>query len=389
MMPKYTCACGATYKFHATSAGKKARCKKCGAVFSLPDTDDPPDGTIAIAADDPFTQEVTKTVATQGELYIPPSSPGAVTSGILGSSIVGAVEPPTRSFTTDVLWTFLFPTTANNFVTFVMLLITLVVASFFASIKLFGLIHLVAAGLYVAVIGWYCAYRFSILTSAAGGDEELPGFVAPTNWLIEAFQAMFKWFGSWIVVLIPAIAYRIWYWSAQPVTPPMATGPGVMQPAIMPGSIIPDWMNDITAAAEGLSGIMALPPDGLDPFKILVVLGLFLWPFVALCVALGGFRTLVRFDLMLVTVGRTIGVYSIMVVLIWVAFFLEHTLSTLTSSKAAAVAAATGTPATTFGATAVGGICVLGVGIYFDIVLMRLIGLYYHHFKKKFAWNWG
>ena len=29
-----------------------------------------------------------------------------------------------------------------------------------------------------------------------------------------------------------------------------------------------------------------------------------------------------------------------------------------------------------------------GIGVYFDIVLMRLIGLYYHHFKHRFAWSW-
>jgi len=30
----------------------------------------------------------------------------------------------------------------------------------------------------------------------------------------------------------------------------------------------------------------------------------------------------------------------------------------------------------------------IGVTVYFDIVLMRLIGLYYHHFKDRFAWSW-
>jgi hypothetical protein len=28
------------------------------------------------------------------------------------------------------------------------------------------------------------------------------------------------------------------------------------------------------------------------------------------------------------------------------------------------------------------------LGVYLDIVLMRLIGLYYHHFKRRFAWEW-
>jgi len=189
-------------------------------------------------------------------------------------------------------------------------------------------------------------------------------------------------------VLLPAIAYRVWYWSVQPVPPALATGPGVRQPAIMPGSVWPDWLGDLLAATNGLAGIMALPPAGLDPFKVLVALGLFVWPFVVLCVALGGLGTVFRFDLMLVTISRSLGAYSITVALIWCSFFLEHTLSTLTFGKAAA-AAVTGTPTVAFGATLAGRICVLTIGIYFDIVLMRLIGLYYHHFKQKFAWDWG
>jgi hypothetical protein len=25
---------------------------------------------------------------------------------------------------------------------------------------------------------------------------------------------------------------------------------------------------------------------------------------------------------------------------------------------------------------------------YFGVVSMRIVGLYYHHFKKRFAWSW-
>jgi hypothetical protein len=39
---------------------------------------------------------------------------------------------------------------------------------------------------------------------------------------------------------------------------------------------------------------------------------------------------------------------------------------------------------------------VLGVGallvvleVYANIFTMRVIGLYYHHFKERFAWSWG
>jgi hypothetical protein len=35
------------------------------------------------------------------------------------------------------------------------------------------------------------------------------------------------------------------------------------------------------------------------------------------------------------------------------------------------------------------GIVLNGIGLYLDIVLVRLVGLYYHHFKSRFAWSWA
>jgi len=29
------------------------------------------------------------------------------------------------------------------------------------------------------------------------------------------------------------------------------------------------------------------------------------------------------------------------------------------------------------------------IEVYFTIVAMRTVGLYYHHFKERFAWSWG
>jgi hypothetical protein len=29
------------------------------------------------------------------------------------------------------------------------------------------------------------------------------------------------------------------------------------------------------------------------------------------------------------------------------------------------------------------------VMVYTDVVAMRLVGLYYRHFKRGFAWSWG
>ena len=38
---------------------------------------------------------------------------------------------------------------------------------------------------------------------------------------------------------------------------------------------------------------------------------------------------------------------------------------------------------------AVGIIFMMLIILYLEIVALRMIGLYYHHFKTRFAWNWG
>ncbi len=109
-----------------------------------------------------------------------------------------------------------------------------------------------------------------------------------------------------------------------------------------------------------------------------VCVGMFFWPIVLLCVALGGFSTLRRMDLIVQTVFRTLPAYLITVAMVFGTEALKQAL------------ARTGTG---IGAIA-GGVLLLsflstGIAIYFEIIAVQLIGLYYHHFKDRFAWSWG
>jgi len=379
-MPKYTCACGARYRFPDSAAGKHARCKKCDAVFTLPEAEG--DGLIPFAEDNDAFDEAARAAAAmprQGELFVPPVGPGALSAGALDGGPLGAIPRPTRTFAADVLWTFLFPTSAGNLMTFVGIWIFLVIASLVLRLASYGFLFLVsifATGFYVLMMGWYCAYQFSILESAAGGDENLPSMDLSVGWMSEALGSLIKWIGSWVIVLAPAICFRVWYWS----TGPAATAPGAAS------GWLPDWIDDLVACSGGLPGILALPPAGIDPFKILVVLGLFVWPFVILCVAIGGFTALYRVDLIAATIVRSLGAYAVTVILMVGACVLEYLLASLIIAKAAVGAGTTGSifsPALVFDAL------LIGLTIYFDIVLMRLIGLYYHHFKHQFSWDWG
>jgi len=232
--------------------------------------------------------------------------------------------------------------------------------------------------LFVLVRGWYCAYLLSIVESAAAGDDHLPGVDLSVSGIVDAVAALLKWVTSWVIVLLPAILYRTWYWYGVST----ASGAGAAS------GRLPLWAGDVLAVFAGLPAIFALPPGGVVPFKLLLILGLLLWPMVLLCLVLGGLATLWRFDLLLITIYRTIGAYAATVALMLGACVLEYLLITAVITKV--VTAAGGpSPGTIFTTAFVLGAVLLGIRVYFDIVLMRLIGLYYHHFKRMFAWDWG
>jgi len=234
--------------------------------------------------------------------------------------------------------------------------------------------------LFVLVRGWYCAYLLSIVESAAAGDDHLPGVDLSVSWIVDAVAAVLKWVTSWVVVLLPAILYRVWYWYG--VSAAGGAGAGAAS------GRLPLWAGDVLAVFAGLPAIFALPPGGVDPFKLLLILGLLLWPMVLLCLVLGGLATLWRFDLILITIYRTIGAYAATVALMLGACVLEYLLITVVITKVV-TATAPSSPGTIFTTTFVLYAALLGIRVYFDIVLMRLIGLYYHHFKRMFAWDWG
>ena len=102
---------------------------------------------------------------------------------------------------------------------------------------------------------------------------------------------------------------------------------------------------------------------------ILLLLPLLLWPMMVLVVAVGGIRCLVRFDLMFVTIFKTFPVYALVAVLTLIGV-VGPGLLPLGEGMGVAVA-------------------LMVVEVYANIFVMRAIGLYYHHFKGRFAWSWG
>lgn len=366
-MPTSHCQCGAKYRYSESSIGKRAKCKKCGTVFTLEPEDD--EGPIPLADDSDMRGEIAAAAAqarnaatpTQGEVFVPPGSPGAVSSPGIGAAPAGTGAAPAKSYPADVLWTFLFPSSPGNLITFLVLWGAMVIAPLVSCVPLIGWF------LWLLVIGWYSGYRFELLTSAAAGESDLPNLPTPA-YLIDLVEPLLKWVGSWIVVFAPALLYLFVTWQQGTVT-----GLGLLR-MIM----------------GGIEGMLQGSARTVTPFEMLIYLGILFWPIVVLCIALGGFAALYRLDLIVWTIIRTFPVYLMTLVLMFGAVSIQQAILH-TAGGGLASQAQQGPPSIggMMGGALVVYILATGLKIYFNIVLMRLIGLYYHHFKKRFAWSWG
>ncbi len=121
---------------------------------------------------------------------------------------------------------------------------------------------------------------------------------------------------------------------------------------------------------------------GLTTMVVLVLVSIGLWPMALLVVAVGGLPALIRVDLMLRTMVRSFTVYSIVVVLAYAGLLIPELIGALlmpgevveeSSLETGWLQAAILAP----------------LSLYGQIFMMRTVGLFYHHFKSRFAWSWG
>ena len=356
-MPTYRCECGAKYRFPDSAIGKKAKCKKCSAVFRLEEEEA---GPIALAGEVKDTEgahapPLGMFVPTAHEfesapaLSLPPSAPqveGAPTSPPL-------VAPPTpaRGYGHSILWAVLFPTAPRSLMIFAAVW---VIVAFVGAIPLIGWV----------VMFWYAAFQFAVIESGAAGEEDLPGATFGSDIIAGLVVPFFKWIGSWALVMLPTVIYV--FVQARP-------GSGTTNAVF-------------AALLSGTGGLVKA--FGADPtLFVLFGAGLFIWPMVILCIALGDFGALLRVDLVIVTLIKSFPAYAATIVIVVgataAAVFLDDAIS---AGFAPAPGAGLGG---TIGSAVVMYVLAVGAQIYCDIVMLRAIGLYYHHFKHRFAWSWG
>lgn len=347
-MPSYTCDCGAKYRIPETSVGRKAKCKACGEVFTVEH-----DGGIPLAAEpEAFSALPDRRAAMAGAEGVIPARTALPDAE--ASAPLMARRGPALGYWDNVLWTVLFPATPSDLLTFVV--IWLVMGTI-------GMLPLIS----IFVTLWYAAYRFELIANAAGGEEGLPSPVLGSDIWGDWVAPLFQWMGSWLLVLGPALAYLMVSLSRRSAS----------------------TMEAIDKMQSGIPGI--IEAFGSDPVLVsLIVLGLFFWPMVVLCIALGGFLAATRVDLMIITIGRLLPAYLCTIGLVAGATAVEYFVQGYASTAGPAPPGAPTPGLMQILTTALLlNFLLTGAAIYADIVSLRCIGLFYHHFKHKFAWDWG
>lgn len=373
-MVTYKCECGAKYKLPETSVGKKAKCKHCGKVFTVPGeaakkpaASDPDDLFAEISAAVERSKGAAATerptidpvaVALSGQSSTVTAAP-IRTSAPVGPTVTGALA----GYGNALLRALQFPFSINNIIIFVLLWFILTVKV--TILPFAGCVGLIAI---LIISGWYCTFLFDVVGEAAANRDDLPKISFDQGIMDDIVIPLLSWVGSWIVVLLPAMVYM----------------------TVKAGQLIGDPQALNALLTVGPAALKDELAGGIMIFTVLLYGGLALWPMVILCVALGGFGTLMRLDLIVLTIIRTLPYYLLTAGIFLATEFAssllqQHLLGGLLTARATGKLQFMNMMSTYF----VWAALAEGIKMYFTIVALRAIGAYYYYFKDRFEWDWG
>jgi len=374
--------CHTRYNVPATAAGKRTTCKKCGAAFRVPAAAPPP------AAVPPHAPAVPNSDLGLGDLEAlaggqaiemerPAAAPAPFAAGADEhrasgrSSAVSASAPVGRAhsdpgvsayghYLRDVGQSLLFIRKPKNVGLFIVLWLVLLVREFLQTAA--GMTGVMGLGFcamgWLVLSGWYMAFQMNLVTWAAGGDEELPNLTVEDGWWDGILIPFFRLLTTYIVVLLPALVYWIVLYRRMNETFMANLGGGTPVPA---------------------SATMAI-------LVMLVLAGMCAWPMLVLVVSVGGsVRGMLQLDLILETVFKSLPAYLLTVVAVYVTLGLRGLVWALVWSKLSAKVDWSNDWASIVLLPAV----FIAINLYFEIASLRAVGLYYRHFKHRFAWDWG
>lgn len=326
------CVCGAKVRLPDSAAGKRARCRACGQVFRVPAKPAEEQDSSAPIDIAPYEAEGPSIASP------PPASPSPPYEGLMpGARALDGdwIEDSGRSFWADAAWSFGFFLEGGNIVTLIVLCLLRMAIQFFAMLPLFGCWALTAQAFLAA---WLFAFYFNIITETARGEDGLPDV-----WVASIFDDL----------ILPGVRF-------------VACSLAVFLPAVAAAFLMLRNQGEIS----------------WNVVWLIAALGVFFWPVMALGTAIGGGLPLASVPVLILTVAKTFLPYLAVCLLVAIAMAIpiasEEGLDML-------LASAPGAKISTGGAIALR-MAIGGVEVYAWIVAMRLIGLYYRHFKSRFPW---
>ncbi len=249
-----TCRCSARYEAPARLAGKRVKCRRCGAPIPIPAFED--DGLALDIVDlQPaiIDQPRDVIVGSTG----PPVAwrPAAVAQRVTSS---GRMLP----FWGDCMRSLIFIAEPGAIAPF------LVVATMAAIQPLLGFAGCLGFIAQIIATGWILSFLFSVVLEAASGETRLPELELLDDPVDTVITPLFKFLAAWVVCFGPAAVYA--------------------------RLVDVDW-----TAPYADVGLM-----------VLVGVGVVLLPMTTLVIAMGGIGSFARIDLLLATIGKTIIPYT-------------------------------------------------------------------------------
>jgi predicted Zn finger-like uncharacterized protein len=366
-MPVIRCSCGTRYNVPDSARGKRVRCKKCGKTFTVPAAKPAASDDLSALAEGAAIETqrpARQAAAVPAPGALPPDYAAALGGGVSTSGVAEATPLDShvsagqraKAYFASIGREFLLNLKFGNLATVVVVWIIMSIQFPLMFAGCFGWIGILILEFY------FMAFCMSVVVDAAAGEEDLdqPSFTA--GWLEGIVWPGIKFLCAYLFVRAPAIIYLLTMLSAEKL-PSEEAAP--MLNALLLRMFGPIFEESATAELVTLSA--------------LYLAGSFFWPIVLLVVAVGAVRSLLRIDLIIKTIIRSFPAYLSTVVLAYFALALPM------------IYAAAGLAATEQSdiAGVVIGVILSGLEIYATILAMRVIGLYYHHFKHRFAWSWG
>lgn len=357
MALRVKCKCGKVLKIPSRLAGKLAACPQCKRKYRIPSEPDPQPSHLDLdlltdmPVDPPTSPHGIELETNPGSELAPPSAIAVDTQGpiklgyardqetpsAIGSRLGDAIEGPKRTFWADALGSFIYPVrnVSNGAVCgFILAISSVAVLLQFAGI--FGLI-----GIFI-INAWLAALYFSIIQDTAAGSNDLPNLIGGNGMMDDLFLPAFKFIGAVAVVLGPA--------------------------AILSICIRLGWV----PASLRVMGIMWFAA------------GIFILPISLLLFAFDAPGAIFRLDLIITTIFRTLLPYLAMwLILLAVAAFYGLTFLAPDLIEFKSPGSGGKLIETHIGL----GFLLRMLGTFLTLVAMRVIGLYYLHFKKRFAFD--